>query len=804
MRYLIFALILIIAACEVSQDQVEKIKDDILVEVDKRFKMSSMDEVLSDPLTPAALRVIPYFAWAHDSKDSIETYGFYVMNQDGNSTRESIVPSDTLLAWLRDSIISGVPAQNLTYSNDSLTIDNGNTVIITGFADSTITTDTLAAHLLRHIANEVVIQRNIDSLGVHRVDIQSLENFRSFFVDDLADIYSQTFPNNSIIERRTTGAKYLVKSTGIVGYTIDSITLVPTGGSYAYLLADGLEYQYSHFDKGSEAGEVVLRRARDWCYEIGDAYRINLPDTVTLTDSVRIKPNIHFKGTATTGGDLNGKVGSMILADLNDASKPVFVIDSTSSYHSSIGLTNMHIQALSPASCAVQLIHPNAPLFERITIDGGVGDRYFKDGIRMSASINTEIREIRIKHIEDIGIHAYTSNIQGTTTTLHKCWITAADIGLKQDSASMGLVATELIMESIDSSAVIAENNWFQLRGGYTEDIPLNNTKTAAIFDLGSKFPSGAVHPTYQISNTKITPQSGGDPNNPAIKVDYASRLIVEDCYFINVGFSLNTTANTGPISWINNMERTGTNFVYDLKGLADTSKLTMIAGSKGFSSTPKSYIGGDLWFPTFFTDDAPITGHRNIDQDGNNIYFTGGGIVSVGTATNYGRGTLQSNGYIYSQVGMRLANGRAYAIYDAGGSPMNMLALDGSNQITFGSVSSNDFTIQGGVGSNDDIIFQGGTGNPVLIKLTGGGEVLIGSDTDNGTFDIQLDGTVLITSDLTLDETNDIRIVTGSGSPESAVTAGVGSTFHRSDGGAGTSFYVKESGTGNTGWAAK
>ena len=44
----------------------------------------------------------------------------------------------------------------------------------------------------------------------------------------------------------------------------------------------------------------------------------------------------------------------------------------------------------------------------------------------------------------------------------------------------------------------------------------------------------------------------------------------------------------------------------------------------------------------------------------------------------------------------------------------------------------------------------------------------------------------------------------TGSGSPESVVTAPVGSMYTRSDGGAGTTLYVKESGTGNTGWVAK
>ncbi len=45
--------------------------------------------------------------------------------------------------------------------------------------------------------------------------------------------------------------------------------------------------------------------------------------------------------------------------------------------------------------------------------------------------------------------------------------------------------------------------------------------------------------------------------------------------------------------------------------------------------------------------------------------------------------------------------------------------------------------------------------------------------------------------------------IKTGSGSPESSVTAGIGSLYLRTTAGAGTVLYVKESGTGNTGWVA-
>lgn len=47
-------------------------------------------------------------------------------------------------------------------------------------------------------------------------------------------------------------------------------------------------------------------------------------------------------------------------------------------------------------------------------------------------------------------------------------------------------------------------------------------------------------------------------------------------------------------------------------------------------------------------------------------------------------------------------------------------------------------------------------------------------------------------------------NIVSGTGSPETVVTAPVGSLFLRTDGGANTTLYVKESGVGNTGWIAK
>jgi len=55
------------------------------------------------------------------------------------------------------------------------------------------------------------------------------------------------------------------------------------------------------------------------------------------------------------------------------------------------------------------------------------------------------------------------------------------------------------------------------------------------------------------------------------------------------------------------------------------------------------------------------------------------------------------------------------------------------------------------------------------------------------------------------LDFKNEVLLITGSGTPQSAVTASVGAQFLRNDGGANTTLYIKESGTNtNTGWVGK
>jgi len=105
--------------------------------------------------------------------------------------------------------------------------------------------------------------------------------------------------------------------------------------------------------------------------------------------------------------------------------------------------------------------------------------------------------------------------------------------------------------------------------------------------------------------------------------------------------------------------------------------------------------------------------------------------------------------------------------------------------------------TVGGGTGgywmSDGSILFVYGNG--------GAGTLRAQFDVANSVF--TFGGTITATNGYFVGS-GGIKISTGTGTPEGAVTAPVGSLFLRSDGGATTTLYVKTSGTGNTGWTAK
>lgn len=82
-----------------------------------------------------------------------------------------------------------------------------------------------------------------------------------------------------------------------------------------------------------------------------------------------------------------------------------------------------------------------------------------------------------------------------------------------------------------------------------------------------------------------------------------------------------------------------------------------------------------------------------------------------------------------------------------------------------------------------------------------GQGKILLGrNDGDSSDFALAYDAS----SNWSLTNSNNVKWLTGAGSPQGVVTAAPGSLYTNTTGGSTVTLWVKESGTGNTGWVGK
>lgn len=220
------------------------------------------------------------------------------------------------------------------------------------------------------------------------------------------------------------------------------------------------------------------------------------------------------------------------------------------------------------------------------------------------------------------------------------------------------------------------------------------------------------------------------------------------------------------------------------------------------------------------YTSDGTLTGNRTVTLGTNSLTFQGidGSNVNSSSFENDVNNFSITDGTNTSTLTQRADE------IKIGTAPLKIVN-DALDQIIITDNETNSTTKNGGVG----LMHYTNTEQPVSyfyaqsgaafsnLRIGGGSSdgnaatsirfyTAANNTTTVGTnrMEIQDDGDIVIFSELVIDNTNNVRILSGTGTPEGNVTAGIGSTYSRTDGGAGTSFYVKESGTGNTGWVAK
>lgn len=184
----------------------------------------------------------------------------------------------------------------------------------------------------------------------------------------------------------------------------------------------------------------------------------------------------------------------------------------------------------------------------------------------------------------------------------------------------------------------------------------------------------------------------------------------------------------------------------------------------------------------------------------GGGASYINGGNLGLGT-TSPGA-TLDANGGIRSfadstpasgiglEFGYNGTFGGRVSAFDRDTASIVPLNLEGAPVIING---TNHAKL--GVGTNGPVATVHVIGNGAQANLVQAGT----TSTDN-LFNVSTNGYVTAQKYLVVT----MQVVSGAGSPESAVTAPAGSIYLRNNGGAGTTFYVKESGSGNTGWVAK
>jgi polygalacturonase len=136
------------------------------------------------------------------------------------------------------------------------------------------------------------------------------------------------------------------------------------------------------------------------------------------------------------------------------------------------------------------------------------------------------------------------------------------------------------------------------------------------------------------------------------------------------------------------------------------------------------------------------------------------------------------------------------------GGVAQKAIALTNCAGVAVSGNACHNFTENGVLiiassGTSDNIAIAGNTmvscGNPVTTQISGGS---IGTH-------VRWDSNAPNVIDM-ISATQNIQRRSGFGSPESAITAGIGSIYQQRDGGTSTTLWVKESGTGSSGWVAK
>lgn len=297
-----------------------------------------------------------------------------------------------------------------------------------------------------------------------------------------------------------------------------------------------------------------------------------------------------------------------------------------------------------------------------------------------------------------------------------------------------------------------------------------NNVFTATNYMLGPLVVSnGAARPALYVYGTNAT---GGSMQGGYLQsTEYASAA--------QNNFELSTISNA--------------------TAAANSNIRLTVAGWRTADSQTNVHIGFNMGGTAY----SSVTAKRDPAGDGF-VSIRGNAMAGASDLTEEGHIRMQSTGLSIETMKGGLALAPITGVTRIPGAASLTAPSSGEGiEISY----DNDETSYGGAGLGTLIAFDRSTTTWGAMRIRGT-NVIIGSAAATSISTAEL----IVSNSVVLVQANAIRlssmsgplIRSGSGSPESVVTAPIGSLYLRTDGGASTTLYIKESGTGNTGWIAK
>lgn len=183
---------------------------------------------------------------------------------------------------------------------------------------------------------------------------------------------------------------------------------------------------------------------------------------------------------------------------------------------------------------------------------------------------------------------------------------------------------------------------------------------------------------------------------------------------------------------------------------------------------------------------------------DGLSVYSSGNSIPLVWNVTSHElqlSDTTEARQYAASQV-VKGTLGKGFIVKYTNG---NTVAFTGVGKYNSGEINLFDSTAIKYYKMRDTLgAWTVNSYKPLSFRIRDVRAMYIDTTTNR----VTVDSTLVASSGMVIGATTIFR--TGTGSPESVVTAPIGSLWLRTDGSTSTTLYIKTSGAGNTGWTAK